>query len=179
MSLYLHCSQRQFSRVFRVFAVGHVATNFTNVAPTGSPNCVSRSGWQKSSRKRKFIHLQTSIFNVFSFFFSFSFMCFVWFYLGCVLQICDSWKTTQKGLSSVLKQREFYDPRFITWIESRFDTYVQSFILFFVTVSLVSAIMLCVKLKALVSVIFFSIVCTLENSLNPRLKALISQLQLK
>jgi len=30
-----------------------------------------------------------------------------------------------QGLSSVLKQRDFYDPRFITWIESRFDAYVH------------------------------------------------------
>jgi hypothetical protein len=34
-------------------------------------------------------------------------------------------RNARQGMSSVLKQKEFYDPRFITWIESRFDEYVQ------------------------------------------------------
>ena len=41
------------------------------------------------------------------------------------LRFCFTSDFAVQGLSSVLKQREFYDPRFITWIESRLDSYVH------------------------------------------------------
>ena len=49
-------------------------------------------------------------------------MCFRFVLIGGAL--------STQGWSSVLKQRDFYDPRFITWIESRFDTYVFLIYLF-------------------------------------------------
>ena len=59
----------------------------------------------------------------FNIFFSFSFFPYV--FVRLCFRFCLNWTFVIQGLSSVLKQRDFYDPRFITWIESRFDTYVN------------------------------------------------------
>lgn len=61
--------------------------------------------------------------NFLTFFFSFSFFPYV--FVRLCFRFCLNWTFVIQGLSSVLKQRDFYDPRFITWIESRFDTYVN------------------------------------------------------